>query len=595
MLDRIEKARIEGYKSFRDSGVFPIEERFSVVIGKNNVGKTAATEALSGQFQDHRHKSIRYEQGDGSRVTLWSSIKGPEFSELLANRHAFDLLTVGAAPTVVDELGVRWSYQRSGGFNGDPVVSFDDSLSASSAGIYSYSRHEETGILISTSARNPDNLLHQSASAFQSRVYRFAAERMALSQSVYDGNRALQPNASNLASVLHHIYNYQRSRFDLLVESILRVLPDIHAVDVPPQQSGQLVGIRLWPVSMSTDRDDLAVSLAESGTGVGQVIAILTLAIESTAPRFIIIDEPQSFLHPGAVRALFDELRIIEGIRGVRHQYVASTHSTAVIDACAADRLLRVVKEDGESRIEVVDRSDLQQMYFVLEDVGARLSDVFGADAVLWVEGQTEEDCFPMIARAIGKVPLGSTLIRSVVGTGSFDRQSKELRSQIVQIYERLTTGIAIIPPAVGFIFDREERSEKRIAELDGKPGVHLLKRRLFENYLLVPGAIQSAMAQVITIAGDATIPPTIEAIEDALAPCEARHLILGGSWHDHDKLDGSKVLNELFQSFVGHPYIKTRNGPMLVEWILEHERETLRPISDLIDTVLAKGRSPAT
>jgi len=346
---------------------------------------------------------------------------------------------------------------------------------------------------------------------------------------------------------------------------------------------------------MSTDRDDLAVSLAESGTGVGQVIAILTLAIESTTPRCIIIDEPQSFLHPGAVRALFDELRIIEGIRGVRHQYVASTHSTAVIDACAAERLLRVVKEDGESRIEVVDRNDLQQMYFVLEDVGARLSDVFGADAVLWVEGQTEEVCLPMIARAIGKVPLGSTLIRSVVGTGSFDHQSKALRSQIVQIYERLTTGIAIIPPAVGFIFDREERSEKRIAELEGKPGIHLLKRRLFENYLLVPGAIQSAMAQVISITGDTSVLPTVDAIEDALSPYQAAHLVTGGTWLDHEKLDGSKILEELFQHFINRLYIKTRNGPMLVEWILEHAPETLRPISDLIDTVLAESRSPRT
>jgi len=52
------------------------------------------------------------------------------------------------------------------------------------------------------------------------------------------------------------------------------------------------------------------VPLSESGTGVGQVLAILYVVFTSEYPRTIVIDEPQSFLHPGAVRKLFEARRV---------------------------------------------------------------------------------------------------------------------------------------------------------------------------------------------------------------------------------------------------------------------------------------------
>ena len=64
------------------------------------------------------------------------------------------------------------------------------------------------------------------------------------------------------------------------------------------------------------DREDLTVPLSEAGTGVGQVLSILTVVLEADHPTLILLDEPQSFLHPGAIRKLIEILK-----RYPRHQY----------------------------------------------------------------------------------------------------------------------------------------------------------------------------------------------------------------------------------------------------------------------------------
>src|SRR5205807_561938 len=94
----------------------------------------------------------------------------------------------------------------------------------------------------------------------------------------------------------------------------------------------------------TTGRDDLAIPLAECGTGIGQVLSILYVVLKSEG-NIIIIDEPNSFLHPRAAKALVSILR-----EDRRNQYIISTHSPEVIVAAEPDRLfvLRFASEKTE-------------------------------------------------------------------------------------------------------------------------------------------------------------------------------------------------------------------------------------------------------
>ena len=61
---------------------------------------------------------------------------------------------------------------------------------------------------------------------------------------------------------------------------------------------------------------------------------------------------------------------------------------------------------DSESVLEVMDPSNAKHLQTYLSEIGASLSNVFGADNILWVEGQTEEECFPLILKKIANRSL---------------------------------------------------------------------------------------------------------------------------------------------------------------------------------------------
>jgi AAA ATPase domain len=55
---RIESFRAVNYKSFADSGEIHLEPGFNVIVGRNNVGKTALAEAMSLRFPSKPHRSL---------------------------------------------------------------------------------------------------------------------------------------------------------------------------------------------------------------------------------------------------------------------------------------------------------------------------------------------------------------------------------------------------------------------------------------------------------------------------------------------------------------------------------------------------------
>jgi hypothetical protein len=111
---------------------------------------------------------------------------------------------------------------------------------------------------------------------------------------------------------------------------------------------------------------------------------------------------------------------------------------------------------DGPKTIaKQVNPAEATDLRAVLAEVGARPSDVFGADNLLWVEGPTEEECFPLIrdrGREASDHATGTVII-AVRHTSDF--KPRDVRAT-VEIYHRLTTAKALMPPAVGFIVDPE-------------------------------------------------------------------------------------------------------------------------------------------
>ena len=216
------------------------------------------------------------------------------------------------------------------------------------------------------------------AHMLRSRIYRFQAERLNIG-SCPSGNRdTLAENASNLPEVLN-VLQANRVLFQRFNKYVNEVFPSIYEISVrhKPSEGGRLE-ILVWTHDPNTARIDLAIELEESGTGVGQALAILYVVLTSKYPRTILIDEPNSFLHPAAAKKLIELLKR----EFHQHQYIITSHSPEIVRAANPESLIMLSWEPPQTILQRLDIEKLADLQKILVEVGAKLADVFGADYI---------------------------------------------------------------------------------------------------------------------------------------------------------------------------------------------------------------------
>jgi AAA domain, putative AbiEii toxin, Type IV TA system/AAA domain len=600
---RFREFKIDNYKGFLSSATIRLERGLNVIVGPNNVGKTALIEALSLRFGDNPHRSLT------TKPTRTTGLGAPAVASAAIQVDSSELYRY------VQEVGGSfWLYARPINTPASQISEIVEPLRRDPVVVFTYSQgqihgarfaHEpaegatdnhfvelrgDVGGSVALASQNyvrmsPDSRLsHRLANAFRDRIYLFRAERLNVGEAGIAPTPTLEPNASNLAAVLHLLLSSNPTRFQRFQSYVRDIFPQIQQITVPP--IGGAARIFLWPIDPQSERDDLTISLAESGTGIGQVMAILYVLLTSEQPRVILIDEPHSFLHPSAIRKLLDIL-----IAHPQHQYVITTHSPTALVTAQPKALLAVRMHGTESTIDQIDPTSTIDLRAVLADIGARLSDVFGADSILWVEGQTEELCFPII-RTRSRVPQDhatGTVILAVRQTGDFVARGAQ---SAIDIYRRLSGSQALLPPAIGFIFDPESRSEPDKEDLrrrsEGR--VHFLKRRMFENYLLNSEALAAVIAN---IAGFRDQPVSANEIAawinthrwerryfETVLETSARSDAL---WFERG--NGALLLADLFKGLSQQrvTYDKVRHGVLLTEWLCENAFEHLAEVAATI------------
>jgi predicted ATPase len=606
--------QVDNYKSFSSSREMNFRSGFNVIVGQNNVGKTALVETLSLQFGNNPHRSLetfptRSATPDpSSRVNISFEFGEQEFVEALSEMSVFYVPVEGGADVedekkrfldaIREENIINCTFTPNEGVSGARLLAYGatehghmreftldrtgkDSLQLGlNTGLHPYNQSRQFATHLGNIAR--------------SRIYSFRAVRFDIRPQLVASNPNLEPDASNLAQVLNNLQTSNPSRFQQFNELVRTIFPQVKQITAPPVADTNSVHILVWNIDPVSERDDLAVPLSESGTGIGQVLAILYVVLTSEYPRPIIIDEPQSFLHPGAVRKLFDILK-----QYPQHQYIITTHSPTAVTAADPQTLVLVRKEEAESTIETVDVGETQQLRLFLSEIGARLSDVFGADNILWVEGRTEELCFPSILSRIANRPLLGTAIIGVVQTGDFE---SKYSNTVLEIYERLSQGRGLLPPALGFVFDREGRSKTEQEDLvrrsNGK--VHFTPRRMYENHLLSPQAIASRISRLDDFRDDSV---TSEEVDEWLERNRWNRKYFESEIDESerskevwlDSVHGARVLHDVFQEFSEGRgvYDKVEDGVALTEWFIDNAAGELMDLVELLQNVLTNRAMP--
>jgi hypothetical protein len=588
--------RVTNYKSFRDSETVRLETGFNVVVGANNVGKTALAEALSLEYSDKPHRSLETVPVPSASPQPVSQV---EFAFDLSREDLLGVLDGIPQPFAVpipqneatgnglqdwarrflnairEEIRIEY-VRRSDGLSSASLTAYEMHLEPNTnvpALLFALDTSDKEIRLWSTSPAETHSgsiFALQAAQLLTSRIYYFKAERLNVGEAPVGYSQALASNASNLAQCLHTLQGDNPIRFQRLNKLIGEIFPEVRQITAPLMPDGS-VRVLVWSIDPVGERPDLAVPLSEGGTGIGQVLAILYVVLTAEQSKTIVIDEPQSFLHPGAVRKLMELLKHYER---TQHQYVITTHSPAVITAADPDALLLVRKEGEQSVVEEIDAATVRQQGHLLREVGATLSEVFGADNVIWVEGATEEECFPIIIRKLLDRRLLGTRVVGVAHTSDFERKHAKTAPNI---YTGLSEVKGILPPTVGFIFDREKRTEREREELEERSAgkATLTSRRTYENYLLNPRAIAHEWEAKY-----------FDAQEEESARID--HLWL-------TEVDGAKVLEDLFATLSDTrvTYDKVAHGVELTRWLCENAPEDLKELACLLEERLPKRRLP--
>lgn len=603
----IEHLRVQNYRSIWDSGDLAFYPGFNIVVGPNNVGKTSLLHALTTRIQSEPHRSLvtlptredtlpptsriaiklsssideikrlSISAGSGRRYLPWpAGVAASEANSGTAFNEIFN----------TPRLSFRATLEASRGSTGWSVPQYPSTqgyAEANVSGMQLMLAIDVDASALTISPRFPEG--RQSHDDFgltltqllAGRIFRFNAERLSLGSSQYGSSAELTHDARNLAEVLN-VLQGNPQRFEEYNALVSEVFPMIKKVSVKPNAQN-LSEILVWQIDPKTQRDDLATPLALCGTGVGQVLALLYVAKNLDQPRSIIIDEPGSFLHPGASRAL---IRILKKLS--HHQYIIATHSPEVLSELSGAPITRVQWNDAKSRFIQAPATSGRVASETLSEIGARLSDVYGFDRIVWTEGQSDADGITAMLNAKGQLPVGLGVV-PVRDTGAFRRRTI---AEVLDIYHSLSLKNALLPPTLAFVFDRDGRSEKEMddATRQSKGKVVFLPRRMLENYLLEAQAIALLFNKYEDVHGKRIsaeqvttwLTTKLQADRDG----GGEELTLEG-WKK--VADGAGLLAELFLHFsdARYEYRKTTHTPELVAEVLRISPSAFDDVTALI------------
>ena len=216
----------------------------------------------------------------------------------------------------------------------------------------------------------------------------------------------------------------------------------------------------------------------------------------------------------------------------------------------------------------------------------------------MWVEGPTEEECFPLILEKIGERSLMGTLVKGVKQTGDLEGRRAHL---VFDIYDRLSQSGSLLPPAIGFLFDSEARMEQQKEDLRKRSQnpVNFLPRRMYENYLLHPAAIANVTNELKDFRPESVAETEVEALikQKREAPEYFKPLEVENSKDWITQINGALVLDDIFKELSEQRYCyeKTKHAVALTEWLIENAPEGLDEVVKSIEEILDNSDESAT
>lgn len=226
----------------------------------------------------------------------------------------------------------------------------------------------------------------------------------------------LDSAGSTLVKFLNTLQSNDPDEFVRLKNEILKILPHLRKILAPLKGGAAVVTVSESGLESSRDLNNVSFGLMQ--------ILILVCGILNINPgSIILIEEPELHLHAGSQRRLFELIQR----EAEQKQFFITTHSSIFTGCTSKISTYLVTKKGGATKVSKIEEpSGLKR---IKNELGHRNTDLYGYESVVFIEGDSEEVAFPIIAEALGHdlVEKGICLI-NIRGKGKVSKLAEYLK-----------------------------------------------------------------------------------------------------------------------------------------------------------------------
>ena len=349
----IKEIRFKDYKSFKGDYISLKPEKFTLLIGRNNCGKS-------------------------SIIDVFESITSPSFF----HKHRCSIL--------IDINGQKVRNEPFSGYKeyiGDKTYRIEPMNNTFRCNLLE--GNYQTSII--------DAEPHISNFLQQISFRRLNADRDIIPEG-YNSDYHLDENGNGACNLINQILTKEQLPEKLIQKNLLEALnrimcPDSKFDGITVQKTAESDN---WEVYLY--EGDERYALSKMGSGLKTIILVLLNLIiipkvekyDDEKMCFFAFEELENNLHPALQRRLFDYL-FQYGKDHLNVYIFLTTHSHIAINTFANKpdtQILHVKKENGISTMDTI--HSLISKTHVLEDLDVRASDLFQSNGIIWIEGPSD-------------------------------------------------------------------------------------------------------------------------------------------------------------------------------------------------------------
>lgn len=373
--------KIQDYKSYGDDGagferILPI----NLIIGRNNIGKSALLDALDALCDAKNWKNYPAT----SSLVLTETIETNELQRIFPNHTSGGVLG-----------GQHW--RDHGVHLINSVLIWRPNLE---------NNNEKAVIAIKTSDGTPvvgprfdqlkNNVANRVPMTNGKTHVRLAADRD-ITPEQDSGDFTLSSSGSGATRIIHRILHYAEHDRSLIQNRLLSALNTIFSPDFNFNEitTRFLSSDNKWEIFLGEEHKG-PIPLSASGSGLKTVIlTLLNLFIRPVIEKnpvssyIFSLEELENNLHPSLQRNLFSFLEIFAANNST-HIFI-TTHSNVAIDIFSNSEHAQILHiKRGPNGVYGHSYKSAIQGHAILDDLGVKASDLLQSNGIIWVEGPSD-------------------------------------------------------------------------------------------------------------------------------------------------------------------------------------------------------------